>query len=67
MLAEIEVVVERECDGRWIGDVAAIQGAVAYGDSKESAARNAATLAVAVLAERVQHGEFVVIGGKENR
>jgi predicted RNase H-like HicB family nuclease len=51
------VQTEQEEDGRWLAEIPAIPGAMAYGSSVEEAARKAEALALKVLAERLEHGE----------
>jgi len=48
---------EREEDGRWIAEVAALPGVLAYGASANEAMAKAEALALRVLAERLEHGE----------
>jgi predicted RNase H-like HicB family nuclease len=53
----IRVEVEREADGRWLADVPALTGALAYGQSREEAVAKVEALALRILAERLEHGE----------
>jgi predicted RNase H-like HicB family nuclease len=48
---------EREEDGRWLAEVVALPGALAYGTSANEAMAKAQVLALRVLAERLEHGE----------
>ena len=48
---------EREDDGRWLAEVAALPGVLAYGASANEAVAKAEVLALRVLAERLEHGE----------
>jgi predicted RNase H-like HicB family nuclease len=48
---------EREDDGRWLAEVAALPGVLAYGASANEAMAKAEVLALRVLAERLEHGE----------
>jgi predicted RNase H-like HicB family nuclease len=48
---------EREEDGRWLAEVAALPGVLAYGSSANEAMAKAEVLALRVLAERLEHGE----------
>ncbi len=57
MLFTIEL--EREEDGRWIGDVPALPGVMAYGQTREEALAAVQALALRVLADRLEHGEAV--------
>lgn len=51
------VELEREVDGRWIAEVTALPGVLAYGDTRELALAAAEALALRVLADRLEHGE----------
>jgi predicted RNase H-like HicB family nuclease len=44
--------IDREDDGRWIAEIPAVSGALAYGETAEEAAAKAEA-----LAERLEHGE----------
>lgn len=55
-----EVAFEREDDGRWIAEIAALPGVMAYGDTQEQALVAVQALALRVLAERLERGE---VGG----
>jgi predicted RNase H-like HicB family nuclease len=48
---------EQEEDGRWIAEVSELPGVLAYGASRDEAIVKAETLALRVLAERLEHGE----------
>jgi predicted RNase H-like HicB family nuclease len=51
------IEIEREADGRWIAEIAALPGVLAYGATREEAIARAKALALGVLAERVEQGE----------
>ncbi|MBI2467947.1 MAG: type II toxin-antitoxin system HicB family antitoxin [Candidatus Rokubacteria bacterium] len=53
------VELEREDDGRWIAEVPALPGVLAYGHTREEAVAKAEVLALRVLADRLEHGEAV--------
>ena len=48
---------EREEDGRWIAEVPELPGVLAYGATREEAMVKAETLALRVLAERLENNE----------
>ncbi len=48
---------EQEKDGRWIAEATGLPGVLAYGQTREEAMTKAETLALRVLAERLEHGE----------
>lgn len=53
------IETEQEADGRWIAEIQALPGTIAYGDSRERAISNAEALAFRVLAERLENGEAI--------
>lgn len=55
----LQVDTEHEDDGRWIAEIQAIPGVLAYGQTKEEAIAKAQSLALRVLADRLEHGESV--------
>lgn len=55
----LRIEVEQEEDGRWIAEVPALPGVLAYGDTKHHAVEHAQALALRVLADRLEHGEPV--------
>lgn len=48
---------EQEDDGRWLAELPGIPGVLAYGSTAEEAMAKAETLALRVLAERIESGE----------
>ncbi len=53
------IEIEREEDGRWIGEVSELPGVMVYGQSREDVIARAQALALRVLADRLEHGESV--------
>ena len=53
------VETEQEEDGRWIAEVRDLPGVLAYGASRAEAIVRAESLALRVLADRLEHGEAV--------
>jgi len=53
------VEMEREEDGRWIAEVSALPGVLAYGQTRDEALARVEALALRVLADRLEHGETV--------
>ncbi len=51
------VELEREDDGRWVAEVVALSGVLAYGATRDEALARAEVLALRVLADRLEHGE----------
>ena len=58
-MSDFTVEIERETDGRWIGEVTDLPGVLAYGASREEAVAKAKALAFRVLADRLEHGEEI--------
>jgi predicted RNase H-like HicB family nuclease len=52
-----KVELEREDDGRWIGEVPELPGVLAYGASASEARARVQALALRVVADRLEHGE----------
>lgn len=55
----LTVEIEREEDGRWIAEVPAIPGVLAYGSTPEEARARVEALALRVMADRREYGESV--------
>ena len=53
----LTIETEVEEDGRWIAEIIEIPGAMQYGRSRTQAISRAGTLALRVLAERIEAGE----------
>lgn len=54
-----QIMVEQEGDGRWLGEVAALPGVLAYGKTPTDALARVQALALRVLADRLEAGEAV--------
>lgn len=48
---------ELEEDGRWLAEVPELPGVLAYGSTRDDALAKAETLALRVIAERIEHAE----------
>ena len=57
----LSIEVEREEDGRWIGEVPQLPGVLVYGATEAEARTRAAALALRVIADRIENGEPVPI------
>lgn len=55
----MRIEIEKEVDGRWIGEVPYLPGVMAYGATRDEAVSRAKALALRVLADRLEHGEAV--------
>ncbi len=53
----MQIDVEREGDGRWIAEVSALPGAMAYGSTKAEAIMKVEALVLRALADKIEHGE----------
>jgi predicted RNase H-like HicB family nuclease len=53
----LSIEIEREDDGRLIAEIPQLPGVLAYGSTEKEAAAKARTLALRVLAERLEHGD----------
>ena len=53
----MRVEIETEDDGRWIAEVPALPGAMAYGSSRVEAICKVEALVLRILADRVESGE----------
>jgi len=53
----LRVEAEQEEDGRWIAEVPALPGVLAYGKTKLDASSKAQALALRVIADRLENGE----------
>jgi predicted RNase H-like HicB family nuclease len=49
------IEIEQEGDGRWIGEIAALPGVLAYGAAAQEAKARTAALALRVIADRLEH------------
>jgi len=58
-MSDFTVDVEREHDGRWIGEVVELSGVLVYGETRDEAVARAKALALRVLADRLEHGEHI--------
>ncbi len=55
----MKIEIERESDGRWIAEIPDLPGVMAYGDSRAAAVAKVETLALRVIADRMEHGETI--------
>jgi len=60
----LTIEIEREEDGRWIGEVMELPGVLAYGATEAEARAKTAALALRVIADRIENGEPVPIDPK---
>jgi len=55
--SQFKIELEKEDDGRWIGEVPALPGVMAYGPTRAQALAAVQALALRVMADRLEHGE----------
>ena len=53
------IETEREDDGRWIAEIAAVPGVIVYGATQDEAKRKAYALALRVIADDVENSKNV--------
>lgn len=53
----LKIESEREEDGRWMAEVLALPGVMAYGETDAMARSRAQALALRVIADRLDNGE----------
>jgi predicted RNase H-like HicB family nuclease len=53
----LTIELEREADGRWIAELPALPGVLAYGPTEAEAFAASEALALRVLADRLERGE----------
>jgi predicted RNase H-like HicB family nuclease len=58
-LMPFAIEVEQDDDERWLSEIPALPGVLAYGQTREEAIARAQVLALRVLADRLEHGESV--------
>ena len=58
-MSEFNVEIEREDDGRWLGEVTELPGVLSYGATRDEAVAKTKALAFRVLADRLEHGEDI--------
>ncbi len=51
------IEIEQEKEGRWLTEVLELPGVMAYGETQEDAIVKVQTLALRLLADRLEHGE----------
>jgi predicted RNase H-like HicB family nuclease len=54
----LTIDLDREDDGRWIAEAEELPGVMCYGLTREEAIGNTERLAIAVIADRIAHGEL---------
>ena len=54
----LTIELDREDDGRWIAESLELPGVMCYGLTRDEAISNAERLAIAVIADRIAHGEM---------
>jgi predicted RNase H-like HicB family nuclease len=55
----MKIELEQEEDGRWIGEIPEIPGAMVYGKKRDEAVSKVEALALRTIAVRLDHGETI--------
>jgi predicted RNase H-like HicB family nuclease len=55
----LTIEIEQEDDGRWLAEVPAIPGVLAYGQTRAEAIEKVQALALRALADRLDNGESI--------
>jgi predicted RNase H-like HicB family nuclease len=55
----LRIEIEQEEDGRWLAEIPALPGVMAYGSTEAEARAKTEALALRVIADRIEHGERV--------
>jgi predicted RNase H-like HicB family nuclease len=53
----LKIELDRELDGRWIGEIPELPGVMAYGTTREDALTKVEALALRVIADGLEHGQ----------
>lgn len=53
----LAIELEQEDDGRWIAEIDELNGVLVYGDTPEDAIKKVKTLALRIIADRLENGE----------
>lgn len=56
-VTRLKIELEEEEDGRWIGEVPALPGVMAYGQTRAAALAAVQALALRTMADRLEHNE----------
>jgi len=55
----LKIEIEREKDGRWIGEVPDLPGVMVYAKTRAEAVAKVEALALRIIADRLDHGESI--------
>jgi predicted RNase H-like HicB family nuclease len=55
----LELALDREDDGRWLAEIPALPGVMAYGRTRDDAIKATQALALKVIGDSLEHGEAV--------
>ena len=58
---KLRIEIEQEEDGRWIAEIPDLRGVLCYGSSSKEAIDRVRTLALRVVADRLENGEEVPV------
>jgi len=57
----LNIELDREADGRWIADIPTLPGVMVYGESQPEAIKKVQILALHVIADLIESGDFAPI------
>ena len=58
-IMNLAIELEQEDDGRWIAEIDELNGVLVYGETREDAITKVKTLALRVIADRLENGERI--------
>ena len=58
-MTQLKIELEQEDDGRWIGEVPALPGVMAYGQTRSAALAAVQALALRAMTDRLEHNEAI--------
>lgn len=58
---KLTVEIDIEEDGRYFAEVMELPGVIAYGQTEKEAVKNTLSLALRVLADKIEHGEPIPV------
>ena len=64
---QMRIEPQQEEDGRWLGEIPALPGVLAYGQTWSEAIENTQVLALRVIAARIEHGEALSAATRRRR
>lgn len=63
---KLRIELEEEADGRWIGAIPELPGALSYGKTRTEAALSVVALGLQIIADELQNGEQSFPSAEDN-